>query len=122
MLETDEDAVVCDLAETYGVFDYQALPVPLAATLAAGLNEDARIMLKMHGEAYSFRTTALAAIIDALNMLVWMQSEDAKHNRNRPKSVVQAMKDAVKPRDIVSFDSGEAFMRERRKYFKGGDA
>ena len=35
---------MCDLAETYGVLDMDALPARLVATLAAGLREDSRII------------------------------------------------------------------------------
>ena len=35
---------MCDLAETYGVLDMDALPAHLVATLAAGLREDSRII------------------------------------------------------------------------------
>ena len=47
MLEVDEDAVVCDLAETYGVLDCEALPITLVATLADGLPDSSRIMRKL---------------------------------------------------------------------------
>ena len=43
MLAADRDALICDLAETYHVLDLTALPVPLLATLAAGLRGDSRI-------------------------------------------------------------------------------
>lgn len=47
MLAADRDALICDLAETYRVLDYRALPVELLATLAAGLRPDARIWQKI---------------------------------------------------------------------------
>lgn len=43
MILTDEDALICDLAETYHVLDYRSLPLLTAATLASGLRSDARI-------------------------------------------------------------------------------
>lgn len=43
MILTDEDALICDLAETYHVLDYRALPLKTAAALASGLRADARI-------------------------------------------------------------------------------
>ncbi len=44
---------MCDLAETYGVLDMDALPARLVATLAAGLREDSRIITALrekHGK------------------------------------------------------------------------
>ena len=47
MIETDESALICDFAETYHIYDYRALPVSYAATLAYGLRSDSRIRLKL---------------------------------------------------------------------------
>lgn len=62
MIRLDEDAVICDLAETYGVLNYRELPLQTVATLASGLHADARIMeairtLKKHEDNPSFQTT-----------------------------------------------------------------
>ena len=48
MMAVDRDAWICDLAETYRIFDYRALPVGLLATLSFGLREDSRIKQKMN--------------------------------------------------------------------------
>jgi len=40
MLELDEDALVCDLAETYGIYNYRSLPATLVATFSVGLREN----------------------------------------------------------------------------------
>lgn len=50
MLSTDREAVICDMAETYGVFDYKTLPVPLLATLACGLRDNSRIKMRIASE------------------------------------------------------------------------
>ena len=47
MIATDEDAMICDLAETYHVFDYRALPVKLLAVLCSGLRSDSRVRQAM---------------------------------------------------------------------------
>ncbi len=50
MLAVDRDALVCDLAETYGILDLYAHPAQLIATLAAGLRENSRIYERMRAE------------------------------------------------------------------------
>ena len=40
MIATDEDALICDFAETYHIYDYRSLDVEYAATLAYGLRDD----------------------------------------------------------------------------------
>ena len=34
MIKTDEDALICDLAETYQIYDYKSLPAYMVATFS----------------------------------------------------------------------------------------
>lgn len=43
MLTLDEDALICDLAQVYGVLDHEALPPWKVAALAKGLSGSSRI-------------------------------------------------------------------------------
>lgn len=69
MIKLDEDALICDLAETYRIYDYRSLPVKLVATLSAGLRDNSRIKLKAAGFPVSFETVILAAVADNLTLL-----------------------------------------------------
>lgn len=109
MLSANRDALVCDLAETYGIFDYKALPVPLLATLAVGLRDDSRIKMYLSGMKVSQNTILLAAAVDKLSLLVWSKTKDGQRGRNRPKSIVGAMLGEEKKSTITSFDTAEAF-------------
>lgn len=117
MLATDRDALTCDLAETYHILDMTALPVPLLATLAAGLRGDARIRMAMAGENVTTQEALLAAAVDRLSALAWMQTKDGAHGRNRPPSVLAALagKDnAKKPHEKpVAYDTPADFERAR---------
>ncbi len=92
MVALDEDALVCDLAETYGVTDYRALPLQTAATLGIGLSWDSRIRQKQTGIIVPLSTFLLAQAIDGINMLCWLNSVDGEKNRNRPVSISEKMK------------------------------
>ena len=110
MLAADKDALVCDLAETYGIFDYRAVPVKLLATLASGLREDSRIKMRLSGSRVPRRDLLLAAAVDRLSLLVWGMSEDAQRGTNRPKSLVAAfMEETEDSGDVEAFDSAEDF-------------
>ena len=112
MLRTDRDALVCDLAETYGIFDLRTLPVPLLATLASGLREDSRIMMRLTGRRITRSELLLAAAVDRLSLLWWGMSEDAKHGTNRPKSLVAAfMEEQEEAGNVMAFDDVDAFER-----------
>ena len=108
MLSADETALVCDLAETYGIFEYRKYPPTTIAMLAAGLRDDARIKLKMNNMAYPLETMLMASAVDKLSLLLWAKTKDGASGRNRPKMLTDMLLE--KPdQDIVSFESSEAF-------------
>lgn len=118
MIKADEDALICDFAETYHVFNYKALPAKLAATLAAGLREGSRIKLKLADMQVSPDTMLLAAIADRLGILIWQKTKGAEKGRDRPKSILESLQ--PKQTDVSTFASGEDFIKAREKLLKGG--
>lgn len=115
MIKADEDALACDLMETYGVLDYRALPPTRAACLAAGLRNDSRIKMKMIGARIDLKTHLLAAVFDKINWLCWTHTKDAQHNRNQPRSILEILTEEKKEKNEGAFDSPEAFENARRK-------
>lgn len=109
MVRADEDALICDFAETYHVLDWRSIPVRLAATLAAGLPETSRIRMKMSGVETSTPMLLQAAMLDRLSLLVWMQTKDGQKNRRRPKSVAEMLTGKEKRNTVQAFDSEEEF-------------
>ena len=87
MIATDNDALICDMAETYKVFDLRALPVPMLATLAAGLRDDSRIKIKLSGARAATDTLLLASIADALNFFS-MGKDEGGADRQKPPQIV----------------------------------
>lgn len=114
MLAADEDALICDLAETYGVLDYKALPPKLVAVLSAGLRENSRIKTKLSGTEADLDTRLKAVIADGVNWLVWAQTEDGAKNRNKPASILAAVLGEDTARKNVGFDSPEDFEAARK--------
>lgn len=117
MINADEDALICDLAETYGIFDYESLPVQLVATLAIGLRGDSRIKMKVSGAVLSQRDLILSQIADYAALNVWAKTKDAKYGRNKPTPLRELIENANKKEesDIVGFDTPEEFERERQR-------
>lgn len=95
MVHADEDALICDFAETYHIFDWRALPVRLAATLAAGLPETSRIRMKMAGAKMTASLLMQAAMVDRLSLLVWMQT---KGRAEKPAPPPERCRDAYRQR------------------------
>ncbi len=117
MILEDEDALICDLAETYGIYDYRSMPPKLIATLAAGLRYNSRTMMKASGERIEENRMILFSILDSVRLLVWMNTQDGQKNRRRPKSIVQDILDRItgpaQKGQYYVFDSPEAFERAR---------
>ncbi|MBQ3429199.1 MAG: hypothetical protein IJH28_05435 [Mogibacterium sp.] len=88
MINFDEDALICDLAETYHIYDYRSLPVKLVATLSAGLRDDSRIKMSAAGVPAAQDTLLLATIADRVEAFRYGFSEDASKGTNRPISII----------------------------------
>lgn len=114
MAEREPDALICDFAEVYGVFDWEKLPVRLAATLAAGLGRDSRTCRALSGVPYTVSEIMLARALDALNLILW----DGRGQR--PASFWEAMSRDCEgtESDVVTFASGDDFMEARARYIK----
>ena len=122
MIKTDEDALICDFAETYGIYDYKALPVSLMATLAVGLREDSRIKMKQNGIDIKPEILLLASIADNLAFLSWSKTTDAENNINRPKSMVGILlgeNQNDENKEIMSFETKEEFENAREEIIRG---
>lgn len=111
MIASDEDALICDLAETYQIYDYRSLPPSVIATFSIGLRDNSRIKLKMSGNKYPLETILLASAVDKLSLLVWAKSKDAEKGRNRPHSIVESLLEINKPREYLTFSSAEEYER-----------
>lgn len=115
MIATDRNALMCDLAETYGIFDTRALPASVLATLSVGLRDDSRIKMKMAGEKIPRQDMMQAAMVDRLSLLLWAKTKDAQHGMNRPKSLLEILTRSQKNGSAQGFDSPEDFEAEWKR-------
>lgn len=120
MLRESESALICDLAETYGVLDWRALPLTTVAALSSGLRDDSRIKMLITGRSVPTETALLAAAVDRLSLLVWSKTVDCQKGRNKPESILQKLlgtdmgKDE-KERDWGVYNSPEEFEAARQR-------
>ena len=115
MIKYDEFALICDLAETYQIYDYKAMPPIRVAIFAAGLRENSRIKMKMSKQKVPLETTLIAGISDSLNTLVWMNSADGQKGRNRPTLITSLLSEQKEKSENVTFASGEDFENYRNR-------
>jgi hypothetical protein len=121
MIAKDQNALICDLAETYHIYDYKSLPLSRVAIFAVGLRDDSRIKMKISGMKYPTDTLLLASAVDRLSLLAWMNSKDGANGINRPKSVLNELLDKGDERDIEAFNSPEEFEKRRNEILAKGE-
>lgn len=123
MLRLDEEALRCDLAETYHIYDIKTLPPSTVASFACGLRQNSRIVMKMSGSKLTLEQSLLALIYDRVAWLAWSRTKDAQKNRNMPESIYQKLTSNEKKevlKETVTFGSSEDFVRAREKILKRG--
>jgi hypothetical protein len=112
MIAFDKNALICDLAESYSIYNYELLPLQTVAILSIGLRDKSRIKMKMSNSKYGMDTLLRAAMLDDLNWLVWSKSKDAAKGRNKPESLYQKLignKDKGEKLETGKFASVEEF-------------
>lgn len=109
MISANQDALICDLAETYGIYDYRTLPATKLAAFAVGLRDNSRIKMHLSGSKLLPSDMLLAAMVDRLSLLLWMLSAEGKTGENRPKSILSILLGEETEKDVVSFKSGNDF-------------
>lgn len=89
MMIDDKEAWICDLAETYQIFDYRALPAHTLAVLSSGLREDSRIKMRQNG------------LRDVPLVMIWANIADTL------KSIAYGFSDGDEPvlwRDVIKIE------------------
>lgn len=123
MINACEDALICDLAEGYRVYDYRSLPPYRAAILACGLREDSRTKQQLSGRVYPPASELLLLLYDRVNWLRWAQTKDGRRGENYPESLyAECMGLKTEPESNVrAYDSAEDFEAAKRMILEGGE-
>lgn len=124
MIAIDEDALICDLAETYHIYDYKRLPLISVAVFSLGLRENSRIKMKLSGSKISLEQSLLASVADRLGILIWQKTKDGAKGNNVPKSILATLNGEVKEEEESEarlFISGEEFLKERERLLRKED-
>ena len=105
----DENALICDLAETYHILDYRSLPVKLVATLSAGLRADSRILMRLADAPVKQEIVLLASIADRIELFRYGFMGDK--SGNAPVSIVESLYGSarVNPTGVKGFSTSSDF-------------
>ena len=110
--------LICDLAETYRIYDYKRVPVSLLGTLVCGLGDNTRIGMKLAGVKAPADTILLPSIYDLLNVLLWSKTEDAAKGRNAPEQLAPKLFEGADEKETVGFATGEDYEKARAELLK----
>jgi hypothetical protein len=111
MIREDKEALICDMAETYHIFNIFSYPARFIATLACGLKADSRIKTKMAGVNMLPPNSLLyALIIDELRVIrAWLTSA-----KEKPVFVSDIMQNGIPEKEFKGFDTAEDFDKWRK--------
>lgn len=114
MLAKYKNEIICDLAESYGIYDYHAFSGAYIATLVSGLRPASRLYMAMSGAKAPQSELLLASILDGVNLIFWGMTEDGQKGRNKPERVIDALiNKPEKPRDFDVYETPEDYERAR---------
>lgn len=114
MLNSDKDALYCDLAETYGLYDWGSLSVFQLASLSCGLRDDSRIKMRLRGDKIPYDQFLLAYIADRMTQILWVLS--ANDSSDKPYSLLSELyADKIEKNGFESF---EAFEEARMEFMR----
>ena len=127
MLGEHPDELRADFAEIYRLDldglgrDYSTLH---AAALLAQLPEGARTWRAYNADAaWTSDRALMAAMVNDLNWLVWSQTKDARHGRNRPRQIGPSASDGkrkIKGESMTPDDLMERIASIRREVAEDG--
>ena len=124
MMRKNRDALECDLAETYNIYDMRALPARRVALFAVGLRDNSRIKMLLADSKFTFSEILLINIYDALNLELWTKTKDATKGKNKPESLykkLMGINDQVKKESKnMTFSSAEEYEKIRKKLLERG--
>jgi len=103
-----EDLLICDLAETYGIYDYKSLKPSFLATLAIGLPESSRVVRFYSKTRLTIDQMLMALIVDGINIGNWQRAGGKKSKK--PQSFFEKLTKPEKKKDeLMSFRTAEDF-------------
>ena len=122
-MELDADAVICDFAETYHIYDLYQYPCEYIATLAAGLRDNSRIKMKQKGLRITPELFALSMAADRINTLWWWKTEDGRSGVNPPESLLKYFSGETKrKKQVHTYQSGDDFRAEWNRLAGKGES
>lgn len=119
MRVSDEDALLCDFAQYYRIYNLDDIPLSKAAVLACGLPPESRTMRKLTGADYSAEQSILMGILDELRNIEYAYAcAHSKRKPKKPKSIFTLLHKKEES-EIKAFETGRDFEKARERILRG---
>lgn len=114
-----KDALICDFAQYYNIYDMNNHDLQTMAILACGLPPESRTIRQISGQKYSAEMIVQMGILDTLRSIenVYINVH-SKRKIPKPKSIFEIL-NGNDEKEIRVFRSGEEFERERERLIRG---
>ena len=118
------DALICDFAQYYHIYDLDALDVRTAAVLMSGLPKESRLVKELTGGKPDQETLLMASILDTTRNIEYAVFQShSKKKLKRPQSVLKKLlgieEDSEHREDVKGFATSEEFEAARRRVVEG---
>lgn len=114
--------MICDLAETYHIYDFQGLSPSMVATLILGLRDNSRVKMKLSNTKLTVEQMLLAIVADNLQYIAWTKTKDARKGRYKNKSILKTLQGEYQngngKDDLMSFKTVEEFEEYMTQFLK----
>ncbi len=114
-----KDALICDFAQFYHVYDIDSLKLQTAAIMACGLPPESRTIRQISGQKYPVEMVLQMKILDTMKTIEWAYiNTHSKRKIPKPKSIFELINEQKETKEIVTFQSGQEFEIERERIIK----
>lgn len=116
--------MICDLAETYQIFDYRRVPGRLLGTLVAGLGANSRVKKRIFGIHDELPDVLLLTrILDGIEILKWWKTKDGAKGKNPPEMLTRWIlglnnNQTQTSKEACLFKTGADFDAERERLLR----
>lgn len=119
MRASDEDALICDFAQFYGITDYRSIDIRTAAVLACGLPPESRTVRRLTGQTYNLEEHLLMLVIDNLSALVWLNGSRKGKKPTPIRKLLENSKNKDNNNQTQAYLNAEAFEKARSTIIGG---
>lgn len=114
-----KDALICDFAQYYHIYDLDSVNLQTAAILACGLPPDSRTLRQMTGQKFSAEMVIQMRILDTVRFFQYAYiSSHSKRKVPKPQSIFEILNEKKEENPIRGFKTKEAFEAARERILK----